>query len=169
LFHKGRAVGSVYTTKTVVDPYSFEKGLKKTVSDLMFADTDLEMYELPPGLVLSMSSLFLGYIDHRDISLDNKQYVAKMLEYSAKSRATACVSVIQGNESPLALGFIWEGDFLGTYSIAEQKFSEDRSFLSQLTEGKPEPGLQVYILPPAMTTDSVLFGYSLMSEQFTVE
>jgi hypothetical protein len=167
LFHQGRAVGSVYTTKVVVDPYSFEKGLQKTVSDLMAADTDLEMYELPPGLVLAMSSLFLGYIDHRDISLDNKQYVDKMLAYCAKSQATACLSVIHGSESPLALGFIWEGDFLGAYSIAEQKFSEDKSFLFQVIEGKPEPGLQMYILPPAMTTDSVLFGYSLLSEQFT--
>jgi hypothetical protein len=167
LFHEGRAVGSVYTTKVVLDPYSFEKGLKKTVDDLLAADADLEMYELPPGMVLSMSSLFLGYLDHRDISLDNKQYVAKMLEYFSKSKATACFSVIHESESPLALGFVWDGNFLGAYSIADQKFSEEKSFLNQLIEGQAEPGLQVYILPPAMTTDSVLFGYSLSSEQFT--
>lgn len=166
LFHKGRAVGSVYTTKFVVDPYSFENGLHKSVHDLLSAEVDLEMYELPSELVLSMSSLFLGYVDHRDISLDNKQYVDKMLKHCSDSHAIACISVVGDAESPSGLGFICDGNFIGAYSIAEQKFSEDIAFWGGLTKGSVEPSLLVYILPAAMTSDSVLFGYSLLSEQF---
>ncbi len=164
--HFGLVVGCVYTTKLISEPYPFEVGLRKMLDDMKSADIELELYELPADLVLSMSSLFLGYIDHREDDFDNLGYAEHMLAYCADRKETACLSLNEEKHTPCALGFISEGQFKGTYAIAERAFGEEKSFLQQVFDRHPQTRLETYILPSAMTTKSVRFGYSLTSAQF---
>ncbi|MBX9568070.1 MAG: hypothetical protein K2X77_04205 [Candidatus Obscuribacterales bacterium] len=165
---RGRAVGSVYTTKASPDPYRFEVGLQKMLEDVSVSDSDaeLEMYELRDKLVLPMSAMFLGYIDNTVHELSNSEYAEKMLEYFSREGGTSCLSLMQDGKAPCALGFICDGEFQGSYSINDRVFSQDKEFFFSLLEKVPNAKLKTYVLPAAMTTESVLFGYSLNSEQF---
>jgi hypothetical protein len=168
IFHLGRAVGSVYTTKLISEPYPFEVGLRRMLEDMNSQDAELEMYDLPGDLVLSMSALFLGYIDQRSDNLDNSAYAEHMLAHFATRKETACFSLNEETHTPCALGFVSEGEFKGAFVIAGRTFGPEKSFLLQLLDKHPKARLEAYILPSAMTTDSVRFGYSLTSEQFAV-
>lgn len=166
IFHHGRAVGCIYSTKLMVEPYPFESGLKTMLEDISSANADLEMYELPGEIVLSMSALFLGYIDHSGEGLDKPDYAEKVIAQLAATKGTACLSLLEESLAPCALGFIYNGEYKGTYTITERIFAEEKDFLRKLLSKLPDTKLKVYILPSAMTTDSVRFGYSLSSEQF---
>lgn len=171
IFFEGRVVGSVFTKKPNRDPYSFEIGIRKMLEDLSApeADADIEMYELPIGIVLSMSSLFLGYSDLPSAEISNMEYAEKMLKHFSNGKDTACFNLIDDkSEVPFAFGFVCDGEFKGTYIISEQIFSEGTEFLLKLMENKSQLKLQTHILPTAMTSESVLFGYSLGSEQFAI-
>ncbi len=171
IFLDGRAVGSVYTKKPMPYPYPIAIGIKKMLEDVSApdADADLEMYDLPREIVLSMSSLFLGYVDGTVKNDDRNQYAEKMLAHFLASKATGCFHLLdEKSETPLALGFVYEGEFKGSYVIGERLYSKDREFLFQLIEQHAEMTLKAHILPAAMTTDAVRFGFRLSSEQFTV-
>lgn len=169
IFLNGRAVGSVYTTKLIPEPYRFEAGLKKLIEDVSAADTDaeMEMYELRAELILAMSSMFLGFVDRREDKLDNVSYAENMLSHFKANRGTACLSLMLESQTPCALGFICKGEFQGSYFINDRTFSADREFFFRSLNTVPDSKLKTYVLPPAMTTESVLFGYSLSSDQFT--
>lgn len=160
---RGRAVGSLYTTKTFPDPYPFEIGMKKMMQDVTTPDVeaDLEMYELPEEIVLSMSALFLGYLDQPDDQLDNLSYADKMLSHFSTRNETACFSLLEASQTPLG-----NGKYKGTYTLADRVYSEEANYLHQLLEKYSDRKVQTHILPAAMTTEAVLFGYSLSSEQF---
>ena len=166
---RGRAVGSVYTTKATPDPYRFELGLQKTVEDVSASDTDaeMEMYELDDSLILPMTAMFLGYVDNTEHELSNGDYAEKMLEHFSGSKGTACLS-LQESKTPSALGFICDGKFQGSYFINERTYSTEREYFFGLLERFPKASLKTYVLPSAMMTDSVCFGYSLNSDQFVM-
>jgi hypothetical protein len=165
----GRVVGSVYTKKPVPDPYPFEIGIKKMLQDVTAPDAvaDLEMYELPASLVLSMSSLFQGYIDLPQDQPDKLAYAEKMLAHFSASKQTACFNLLDSaTDTPIALGFVCNGEFQGAYAIGERLFSEEKEFFFKLLADRSALKLQAHILPFAMTTDAVRFGYSLSSKKF---
>ncbi len=166
IFLQGRVVGSVYSTKTSAETYPFVGGLKKLSEDLALADADLEMYDLPPDLIISMSALFLGYLDHSNEQLTNAEYTEKMLGHFANDNTTACFSLVEESLAPCGLGFVYEGAYKGTYAITERIFAEDRSSLAKFLATRPDAKLRAYILPAAMMTGAVRFGYSMTSEQF---
>ena len=169
IFFRGRAVGSIYTKKPMRDPYPFDAGIRKLMQDLTSenADAEMEMYELPEEIVLSMASLFLGYVDRQDAQgVDKAAYAEKMLEHFATCKETACFNLVDATDTSAAFGFVHNGEFKGAYTIAEQVYSSEKSFLKELIEKDPELKLQVHILPPAMKTDAVILGYSLSSDQF---
>lgn len=169
LFLEGRAVGIIYTTKHSQETYPMVTGLKKMMEDLSDAEGDLEMYELPVEIVLSMSSLFLGYLDRSAEDSSNAEHAEKMLSHFATENATACFSIINKDLKTEALAFIHEGRFKGAYEITDRRFSEDNEFFKQLLEKHDSSQLKIYILPSAMISESIRFGYSLNSEQFAKE
>ena len=169
LFLDGRAVGIIYTTKHSQETYPMVIGLKKMMEDLYLAEGELEMYELPVEIVLSMSSLFLGYLDRSAENAANAEHAEKMLKHFAKEKATACLTLIDSELKTEALFFVHMGAFKGAYEIKDRRFSEDKAFLQQLLEQYTDSRLKIYILPAAMITDAVRFGYSLNSEQFAKE
>lgn len=171
IFLNGRVVGTIYTAKTPIDVCPVAVGIKKMLEDISAPDVDanLEMYELPAGIVLSLSSLFLGYVDHPPAQVGNLVYAERMLSHFAARRGTACFNLIDPkSDSPLALGFISEGIFRGTYTIAQKAFAEEQGYLLNLLLCQTQLKVQTHILPAAMTTDAVRFGFSLSSGQFTL-
>ena len=169
IFLNGRIVGAIYTKKPIPDPYPFELGIKKLLQDLCApdADADLEMYELPRSTVLSMSSLFLGYVDNVKSKLEHTAYAKKMFEHFSASKETACFNLLDKKaDTPIMLGFVCDGEFTGAYAIAERIFSAEKNVFLTALEKNPKLKLQAHILPAAMMTDAVCFGYSLNSEQF---
>ena len=171
IFLKGRVVGAIYTTKTPIDPCPFVVGIKRMLADISTPDmdADLEMYELPPGIVLSLSSLFLGYMDQPQVQGNNLVYAERMLSHFSERKVTACFNLIDPvNDLPFALGFIAEGTFRGTYTISQKAFAEETGYLLNMLLCQTQLKLQTHILPAAMTTDAVRFGYSLSSGQFAV-
>lgn len=171
LFLNGRAVGTIYTTKPPIDSCSIATGIKKMLEDISAPDVEanLEMYELPPAIVLSMSSLFLGYVDQPNTQINNLVYAERMLSHFSAKKGTACFTLLNPNtDSPFALGFIANGLFRGTYTIAQKAFAEEEGFLLNMLLSQTQLKLQTHILPAAMTTDAVRFGFSLSSEQFAL-
>lgn len=166
ILYSGRAVGLVYTTKLIVEPYPFEDGLRRMLQDVQSADARMEMYDLPGDLVLSMSALFLGYADQNNEDLDNFAYADKIIAHLAARKETACLSLVEESLAPCALSYITNGEFKGTFAIAERTFGEEQDFFRQVLEKYPKMRLHAHILPAAMLTDSVRFGYSLTSPQF---
>lgn len=172
IFLDGRVVGSIYTKKPNRDPHPFEMGIRKMLEDVTApdADSDVEMYELPKEIILSMSSLFLGYVDLPKSQQEKTSYAEQMLEHFGKVKEIACFNLLdEKTDVPVAFGFICFGDFKGTYTFAGQTFSEKKEFLLKLLlDPAVQTKLQTHILPPAMTTDSIVFGYSLGSEHFYI-
>jgi hypothetical protein len=171
VFLKGRVVGTIYTTKPPIDSCSFSMGIRRLLADISTpgVDADLEMYELPPGIVLSLSSLFLGYVDQPQTQVNNLVYAERMLSHFSARRGTACFNLIDPkNDLPFALGFISEGTFRGTFTIAQKAFAEEIGYLLNLLLTQTQLKLQTHILPAAMTTDAVRFGFSLSSGQFAI-
>lgn len=169
---QGRVVGSVYTKKPIPDPYPFEIGIKKILEDVSAttACADLEMYELPEEIILSMAALFLGYVDKPAVKLENAEYAEKMLAHFADTNETACFNLLDEEaDAVIALSFIHKGDFQGSYAIAQRAYRKEKEFLSRLIESNPKVRLQAHILPSALTTDAVRFGYSLNAEQFAIK
>ena len=169
IFLNGRAVGTIYTTKAQSDATSLAVGIKQMLEDISTPDVDanMEMYELPQGIVLSMSSLFLGYVDHPQTQNNNLAYAEKMLAHFSASKGTACFNVLNPKtDSPFALGFIAEGKFRGSYTVDQKWFAEEDGFLLNLLLSQTYLKIQTHILPSAMTTGAVRFGYSLSSGQF---
>jgi hypothetical protein len=167
LYYHGRAVGCVYTSKPVKDPFPIEMALERTVEDLSKSETEVESYQLPDPLVLSMSSLFLGVVVERSEETENKQYADDMIEQLAQRKETGCVTVNEkASQTPCVLGFVCNGEFKGAYSIEERKFRADRPFVHELFDKFVGAKVDVYILPSVMASDSVRFGYSLTSPQF---
>lgn len=165
----GRVVGTIYTTKSFNESCSVAVGIKKILADISIPDldADMEMYELPTAIVLSLSSLFLGYVDRPQPRISNLTYAEKMLFHLSSSRGTACINLLNPTtESPFALGFIADGKFRGTYTIDQKFFAEEQGFLLNILLSQMQLKVQTHILPAAMTTDAVRFGYSLSSGQF---
>lgn len=165
----GRVVGSIYTRKICPDPYPFEIGIVKMLEDVTAAgaEADLEIYELPREIIISMSSLFLGYLDQPKDEPSKLDYADRILSHFTENRQTACLNLLdKKSDTPSALSFICNGDFKGTYLINENLFGEGRDFLHKVLENFPDTILQAHILPAAMTSDAVRFGFSFDSDQF---
>ncbi|MBX9724431.1 MAG: hypothetical protein K2X81_23680 [Candidatus Obscuribacterales bacterium] len=172
IFLNGRVVGTIYTTKTSSDSCPIAVGIKKMLADVLApdVDADMEMYELPQAIVLSLSSLFLGYVDQPEAYVGNLVYAERIQSHFSRSRGTGCLSLLNPKtDSPVALGFISEGRFRGIYSLDQKTFAEEEGFLKNMLLCQTQLKLQTHILPTAMTTDAVRFGYSLNSGEFGSE
>lgn len=169
IFLNGRVVGTIYTAKNVTESGKFAVEIKRILEDISTPEIDanMEMYELPRGIVLSLSSLFLGYVDLPENQNNNLAYAERMLAHLAKTKGTGCFNVLNPKtDSPFALGFIADGVFKGSYTIDQKAFAEEPGFLLNMLLSQTQLKLQTHMLPAAMTSDAVRFGFSLSSGQF---
>lgn len=168
----GLVVGMIYTKKSVNDPYPMPLGLRKMLEDISTPDVDakMEMYDLPPEIVLSLSSLFLGYEDKPQAQVSNLIYTERMLSHFSGSKGTACFNLLhETGESIFALGFIADGKFRGTYVLDQKAYAEEQGFMLNLLLSQTQLKVQTHILPAAMTTNAVRLGFSLTSKAFGSE
>ncbi|MBX9685428.1 MAG: hypothetical protein K2X27_01925 [Candidatus Obscuribacterales bacterium] len=166
IFLNGRVVGSIYTAKTPADACSTGVEIRKMLDDISTPDVDanMEMYELPHGVVLSLSALFLGYVDQPQAQVNNLAYAETMLAHLASTKATACFNLLNPkSQSPFALGFVADGSFRGIYTVDQKAFAEESGFLLNLLLSQMQLKVQTHILPAAMTSESVSFGFRLSS------
>ncbi len=75
LLYQGKAVGCIYTTKTMPLTQPTEEAIKLVVRDLEFPNSTVKIYPLNENTVLPMSALFLGYPIFRTDDLDAAEYV----------------------------------------------------------------------------------------------
>ncbi|HEY9776087.1 MAG TPA: hypothetical protein V6C81_20155 [Planktothrix sp.] len=169
LYYNGRAVGSVYTKKPVVDPFPVEMALEQMMDDLQTTETQIESYDLPSDLVLSMSSMFLGVLVQRpeDSTTPNFEFANELIEQFAQRKETACITLNDASQQSLCgLVFISDGLFKGAYSIEERRFRSDREYLEELFDKFLSAKIEAYMLPEVLMTSEVKFGYALTGEQF---
>ena len=161
---RGRAVGAIYTKKSMKVPYPLQASLMLMMKDLRRWETEIEYYNLADEFVLPLSTLFLGVAVDRDNSLSNEQFSQNVLKHLREKERTACLSL--QTSSPCGLGFVYRGDYKGAYSVEERKYRPEDSFMAELFDKFPEATLHAFVLPEVMISDQMRLGYSLTQEPF---
>lgn len=160
LLYRGRAVGCIYGCKSDPQTKPTEESLNLMLNDLESPDTLVTLYDLPEDITLAMSALFLGYPVKREdnySALDYLRYICDWFE-KEKGTATLAISLTGGG---MCLGYIFKGQFCGSFYVEDQVFHQERGYIEQLLQSDPEATLGVSILPPEMTSSAVRFGFSL--------
>lgn len=167
LFYKGRVVGCIYGCKSMPDKQlTTEEAMQATLGDLKAKDALVKIYDLPENIILPMSSLFLGYPVQGNNGADATSYTEYLTNWFAGKQQTACLAVNIPTKVSTCLGFYYNGQFVGAFSVEEQKLVKDRKFLYELLRQNADANVEASILPPEMISSAVRFGFSLsMSRQ----
>lgn len=163
LLLKGRVVGCIYGRKPQPQAQLLEQSLKAMLADLGNQSTQMQVYELPEEVVISMSALFLGIpLDEgHAANSEPRTYLDTVIPDLATREDTACMMVSTTEKPSRCLGFIYQGKPCGTYSIAEQKFDPSFDQLFELCDESDDARANAYLLPKEMISHSVRYGYSL--------
>jgi hypothetical protein len=161
LLYRGRAVGCIYCSKSMPDPPPVEMSLQYALNDLNLPNTEVIMYDLPEGLTLSSSALFLGYPVERSDDYDARSYMDYICNWFETKGQTACLALSFPNHNGHCFGYVYRGKFVGAFYVEEQVFSKEKDYVYQLLDQNENAQLAVSILPPEMTSSAVRFGYSL--------
>jgi hypothetical protein len=161
LLYRGRAVGCIYCSKAQPEPNRTEEDLQKALQDLSLPNTDVTMYDLPESLVLSSSSLFLGYPVPREDDYDARAYMDYICDWFEGKGNTACLAFSFPSNNGHCFAYVHRGQMIGAFYVEEQVFTQDKEYVHKLLEREPRAELSVSILPPEMTSSAVRFGYSL--------
>jgi hypothetical protein len=164
LLYKGRVVGCIYGRKPQPQTQVLEASLKAMMADLVLSSTEMQVYELPDEVVISMSALFLGVpigAGQTADAGDSKSYIGELMPSLEEKGDTACVMVSTTDKPSRILGFVHRGQAFGSYSIVDQKFDLGFDQLHQLCEESEDAVVNAYLLPKEMTSESVVYGYAL--------
>lgn len=164
ILYRGRAVGCVYGRKDHGTRSGVEVSLRAMLEDLKREDTELLIYDLPQEAVLCMSSLFFGVpVESRRAreGANSQERVQALIDEFQEKKETACLVVGDAARTFECLGFLYQGDSFGSFSIGDQRFSAENDLLLKSAETIDSSTLDAYLLPKEMTSNSVLFGYSL--------
>jgi hypothetical protein len=102
----------------------------------------------------------MGYPVGREDDYDARAYTDYICEWSEGKNATACLAFSLPNNRH-CFGYIYRGQFVGSFYVEEQLFTQDKNYLYKLLEKDQDAQLDVTILPPEMTSSAVRFGFSL--------
>lgn len=164
LLYKGRVVGCIYGRKPQPQTQVLEQSLKAMLEDLSLKSTEMQVYELPDEVVISMSALFLGVpigAGQTADAGDSKNYIEVLMPSLESKQETACVMVSTNEKPSRCLGFVYLGHTFGSYSIVDQKFDTSFDPLVKLCSNSDDAQINAYLLPKEMTSASVVYGYSL--------
>ncbi len=161
LLYRGRAVGCIYGCRADPDTKPTEDSLNLMLNDLESPDTLVSLYDLPENITLAMSALFLGYPVKREDNYSALDYLRYICDWFAQEKGTATLAVSMSGGRGMCLGYIFKGEFCGSFYVEDQIFEADRGYIEQLLQNDPEATLGVSILPPEMTSSAVRFGFSL--------
>ncbi len=161
LLYRGRAVGCIYGCRADPDTKPTEESLNLMLNDLESPDTLVTLYDLPEDITLAMSALFLGYPVKREDNYSALDYMRYICDWFEKEKGTATLAISMSGGRGMCLGYIFKGEFRGSFYVEDQAFHPDRSYIEQILQNDPEATLGVSILPPQMTSSAVRFGFSL--------
>lgn len=161
VLYRGRAVGCIFGKRPMTDAYPTETALELMFADLCDADTDVQIYDLPEGLVLSMSSFFLGCGVEADDNLESADFFKKMTDQFSRDKQTACLVYAEPPNVPSCFGFFFNGDYHGAFDVDDQQFFSDIEYLENLAKKESKARFEACILPPEMMSDRVKFGFNI--------
>lgn len=161
VFLKGSVVGAIYVSKACIETKPTEESLDLCLKSLKQSDTTVMLYDLPEELVLSFSSLFLGYPVSRMDSYTSIDYYHYITDWCQKEQSTLTIALLFEDGGGICFGFVYSGRYIGAFHVEEQEFSDDQEFLIHLMDLYPHSTLGVSILPPEMTSSVVRFGFDL--------
>jgi hypothetical protein len=131
------------------------------LADLELMETSVRMYDLPEGVTLAMSALFLGYPVQRTDDYDALSYMDYICNWFESKAQTACLAITLPGSQATCLGFIHKGQWSGAFYVEDQKYTREVSFVHELLRKDPQANIEASILPPEMTSSAVRYGFSL--------
>jgi hypothetical protein len=166
--YRGRAVGCIYCSKKDPDPPPTEVALQRALNDLNLPNTEVTMYDLPEGLTLSSSALFLGYPVEREDDYDARAYMDYICDWFKQKGQTACLAITFPSNNGHCFGYVYRGEFVGSFYVEDQIFKPEKDYIYELLSREKNAQLNVTILPPEMTSSAVRFGFSLSMARKTL-
>ena len=148
LVYRGQVVGCMYANKFNPDRQPTAECLPLMIEDLKDSSTEVEMYDLPEYVVLSMSSLFLGYPVQRNDNYDARSYMDYICGWFESKKTTACLAITLRWTSSTCLAYIYNGHFCGAFHVEKQKFTTDKEFVYELFRNDHSAQIEAAILPP---------------------
>lgn len=163
LLFEGRVAGAIYGRKDSQDTYGVEKAIALMKKDVVGEDTFLQVYDLPPDVVLAMSALFLGCPLARDRDKSFSDYFEATLVSILMAGETGCLTFGQDSARPDILVFINQGQPFGGYKIVEQIYVDEADSLLNEIRAFEQGSLEAHILPAHLLSEAMTFGYKLQS------
>jgi hypothetical protein len=163
LLYQGKAVGCIYTTKTMPLTQPTEEAIKLVVRDLEFPNSMVKIYPLQDSTVLPMSALFLGYPIFRTDDFDAAGYVEYICGWLKNREQTACLAINLPQSYATCLCLIYQGTFTGALYVEDQELIRDQKFVMELLRNEPEANVEASILPPELTS-SELYGFEILKD-----
>lgn len=161
LLYKGKSVGCIYGRKTDPMQKPLEISITLMLDDLESPDTVISIYDLPEQVVICMAAVFLGNPLERNDKLTTREYMDHICERMAADKATAALAFSFSSVKHTCIGFIFEGEYIGAFSVDDQKFLQTIDHMHMLIDGDKEATLEVSVLPLELTTQEKQFGFSL--------
>ncbi len=159
LFYQGRVVTCLYTS-TNVDQHPIESSIEMLLNDLKAPHARLIMYELPEEVVLSLSSLQLGYSVERSDDLDAKSYLDYVGSYINQKEQTACIALTLANDECCLL-LVHKGRLVGAYYVEQRYYLDDLQAVYDFVSNDRGARITVCILPAELTALPAVLGHSL--------
>ncbi len=165
LLFEGRVAGAIYGRKDAQETFAVEKAMKQMKADIGEADTFLQVYELPPDVVLAMSALFLGCPVAKDKEKTLLDYFDTTLISISVSGETGCLTFSESEDGsqPDILVFIKLGQPFGGYKIADQIYVEEAESLLSEIRAIGKGAVEAHILPEQLLSEAMTFGYKLQT------
>ncbi len=163
LLYQGKAVGCIYTTKTMPLTQPTEDAIKLVVRDLEFPNSTVKIYPLHENTVLPMSALFLGYPIFRTDDLDAAEYVDYICGWLKNREQTACLAISLPQSFATCLCLIHQGSFTGALYVEDQELIRDQKFVMELLRNEPDANVEASILPPELTS-SEQYGFDMLED-----
>lgn len=161
LLYKGRSVGCIYGRKSDPIPKPTEISITLMLDDLESPDTVISVYDLPEQVVVCMSAMFLGTPLERNDNLTTREYMDYICEQLSADKASAALAFSFSARLNTCIGFVFEGEYIGAFSVDDQKFLQTKDHMHMLLDGDKDATLDVSVLPMELAALNEQFGFSL--------
>lgn len=161
LLNAGRVVGCIYSSVIPVPTVGLEDELKLFLRLLKNSDTRVALYDLPSEIVISISSLFLGYPIQRDDDYTSQEYFDYLVGWLSSEKSISTVGISDPDSQGMLLVYFFDGDFIGSYCVEDTKFNSDRQYIEEVLAKAPNSLLQISLLPISGALPESEFGVSM--------
>ena len=163
LVYRGRVVGCVFNSVESPETQATKESLALFVPALKQADTVVTLYDLPESLVLAKCSLFLGYPVQREDDYNSHDYYRYIMDWLKKEGGTACLAVSLSGGRGTVLGYVHNGELIGSFAVDEQIYSSEKEIFEALLEHDSDCKMVISILPPEFADLFSTYGFKLSS------